>query len=374
MLSYSSLRTKISSMAAIFVVFVGLAVPLGAGAASQPRDYDSYSIMYGGAWSKAEWQSKVDKGDTKHSSANLRQIYFNEGRGITAANFKNTVNGTVLNDGRVLVDGVVVATDAHVQGRNYLPGSVKDGSVYSRPIPDPFRPASDTAAWVNMDGGVYHYAIIKACGNTVRGKAVPKPTPTPTPKPTATPTPTPTPTPVITPTPSPTPTPVESFACLKLTVSQPDEKNAPRTFRFTVDSKVENVALTGYRFGVSEEGASNAVDVQDIDETQNFTDYTLGGGNWTVTAQVKTSAGVTAISAPCTAHVTVVETTPTPTITPTPTPGQVLGTTNLPSTGPEALLGGAIGLTAIGYTARGYFRSRNSVLDALRGKDQSSNK
>jgi hypothetical protein len=56
-----------------------------------------------------------------------------------------------------------------------------------------------------------------------------------------------------------------------------------------------------------------------------------------------------------------------PTPTPTPT-GQVLGAT-LPATGPETLLGGVGGLTAIGYATRGYIRSRKSLLDALRGKN-----
>jgi hypothetical protein len=273
-----TISTLAARVAAMGLVVAGLVVPAMTLADSQPRDFDKYSIMYGGAWTKAEWTKKVDNGDGKNAAANIQKIYFNEGRGITRANFATTVDGEVHNNGEVVVGGKVVATAAHVQGREFLPGSTKDGSVYSRPIPDPFRPAGDVAAWVNMDGGVYHYAIIKACGNTVRGQAVAKPTPSPTPKPTEKPTPKPTPTatsevtptPTATPTPTPTPTPVV---------------------------------------------------------------------------------------------------TPAPTTTPTPT-GEVLGVATLPDTGPEALLGGVAGVTALGYAARGYLRSRRSVLDALRGKDK----
>jgi len=63
--------------------------------------------------------------------------------------------------------------------------------------------------------------------------------------------------------------------------------------------------------------------------------------------------------------------TPTPkpkTPTPTPTPkeeGKVLGTT-LPQTGPEAALGGMIGLTGIGVASRAYLRSRKDLKNSLR--------
>lgn len=65
--------------------------------------------------------------------------------------------------------------------------------------------------------------------------------------------------------------------------------------------------------------------------------------------------------------------TATPVHTPTPTPKAtpaVLGTSTpaLPDTGAESLLGGAAGLTAIGYATRSYLRSRKSVVDALRRK------
>jgi uncharacterized repeat protein (TIGR01451 family) len=53
-------------------------------------------------------------------------------------------------------------------------------------------------------------------------------------------------------------------------------------------------------------------------------------------------------------------TTPTPTPTPTPSP--------LPETGPVGALGGALGITGLGYAASAYVRSRQSLKDVLRKK------
>jgi hypothetical protein len=74
---------------------------------------------------------------------------------------------------------------------------------------------------------------------------------------------------------------------------------------------------------------------------------------------------------------TPVRPTPSPTVTPTPThspspspkKGDVLGdATSLPATGPEGALAGATGVTAIGYSAVAYIRSRRDLLKALRRK------
>ena len=328
-----------------------------AGATSQPRDADSNAIMYNGAYSKTEWANKVKNGDTKNSAANLQKIYYNEGRGITSANFtaSTTVDGTVFKDGHIEVNGKTVATGAKSVGREYMAGSTKSGSVWERPTSVSFSSIS-IPAWVSMEGGTFKYAIIKSCGNPVRATAVAKPTPSPTPKPTA--------------SPKPSPSPVQEFVCLDLTPSQPDKAKTPDIFRFTVESRVKNVTTTGYRFTASKDGGSS--EVKDTDATTKYRDFTLTPGTWTVTAQVKTSAGISAINTACTAtvHVNQASPSPTPSASPSPTPtkgGQVLSAT-LPATGPETLLGGVAGVTALGYASRAYLRSRKSVIDALRGK------
>ncbi|GAC1603176.1 MAG: hypothetical protein NVS3B29_07410 [Candidatus Saccharimonadales bacterium] len=44
------------------------------------------------------------------------------------------------------------------------------------------------------------------------------------------------------------------------------------------------------------------------------------------------------------------------------------GSSNLPQTGAESLLGGAAGVTALGYAGSAYLRSKKSVIEALRRK------
>jgi hypothetical protein len=333
-----------------------------AGADSQPRDANANSVMYNGAYSKGEWLNKVASGDGIHSADDLQQIYYNQGRGITEANFISsaTVDGTVFQDGHVEVGGATVAVNALSVGRNYVPGSTVSGSIWQRPTQSVFLSGS-IPAFVDMQGGVFHYAIIKSCGNPVSAVPTTKPTPTPIP--------TPRPTPKPSPSPTTTPTPQQSFECVNIKASQPDSINQPGTFRFTILGSTSNVSVTGYRFTVHQEGATTSPDVSDTAATTNFADFTFGAGTWDVNGQVKTTAGITQISDECSTKVVVTQASPSPVPTPTPTPtGQVLGAT-LPATGPETLLGGVGGLTAIGYATRGYIRSRKSLLDALRGKN-----
>jgi hypothetical protein len=278
MSTHTTLTSKLAQFSLAGLMVASLVTPTLAAAAYESRDANTGAIIYNGTYSKTEWDYRIHNGDSLHTATNIQQIYFNEGRGITEASFMSgdTVDGTVFKDGHVEVNGKTVATSALTVSRDKAPGAIASGSVWQTPT-STVMASTSIPAFVNMQGGTFHYAVIKSCGNPVRATVVPTPTPTPTPKPTVTPsptphvTPTPTPKPTVTPTPKPTPTPV------------------------------------------------------------------------------------------------VVITTPTPTPTPT---GKVLGT-SLPATGPEALLGGVAGLTAMGYATRGYLRSRKSVLDALRGKHQS---
>lgn len=178
----------------------GLGMPVfQALAESSGRDCDSNAVMFCGAGSKAEFQKKVTSGDTKHSAANLQQIFGS--RGITLSDFmsSSTVDGFVTRDGAVVVNGEVVATNALSSGRSFMTGSVRSGELWERPTSVSFR-SSPLSSWVHMEGGSFKWAIVKSCGNPVR--AVPKkkvtPTPTPTPTPTVTIIRTVTPTPIVT--------------------------------------------------------------------------------------------------------------------------------------------------------------------------------
>jgi hypothetical protein len=358
----SNLYSKLLRIFAIGLVFGALVAPGLSNAGSQPRDADTNSIMYNGAYTKSEWLSKVKNGDTKNTAANLQQIYYSEGRGITEANFNSasTVEGTVYKDGRVVVGGKTVATGAQSIGRDFMEGSHQSGSVWERPTSVSFA-ADSIPAFVNMEGGTFRYAIIKSCGNPARATPV-KPSPSPSVSPSPSPSPKP--------SPSPSPTPEQEFECLEIETNQPDKINQPGLFRFSVRSRAHNVTVSGYRFTVtqkSDDGQSNvAVDVRDTSADESSVEFTLAAGTWEVQAQVKTSAGITAINEVCSATIIVKQATPAPSPTPSGS-GEVLGAT-LPAAGPELALGAVAGLTAVGYAGRAYLRSRRSVLDALRGK------
>jgi hypothetical protein len=136
-----------------------------------------------------------------------------------------------------------------------------------------------------------------------------------------------------------------------------DDKSV--TFRFTIVPETKNVDITGYRFMFGDGSSAQDVSVDHIERSVN------AGGSLRVEGQVKTSAGISAVSEACSATVTVAPpVAPPPVVPPT---GQVLGA-SLPATGPEAALGGIAGVSAIGVASRAYLRSRKSLLDSMRRK------
>lgn len=331
-------------------------VPAAVGATTNPTDTDSNAIMWGGAYDKAAFLNKVANGDGHNSSANLKNIYYNEGRGITSSNFSSasTVDGTVFKDGHVEVNGKTVATGAVSVGRVKLTGSWADHELWARPTSVSFA-ANSIQAFVDLQNGVFQYAILKSCGNPVTATPVTTPTSS---KPVA-------PSKSPSPSPSPSPTPNASDICQRLTPTQPDKRNQPTLFRFSVsNSRPYGVAVTGYRFSFSD-GTDDVV----TSANKNYVERTVTAGqSLTVHAVVQTNHGESDSSEACSATVTVNAASATSTPTPSPqSTGQVLGV-SLPDTGPEAALGGVLGLTGMGMAAGAYVRSRRTLVSALRGK------
>ena len=161
----------------ILALFTAIIVPVVR--ASQPRDYDTNAIIYGGAYSVSELNRKINNGTGKaYQSANQLKHFFNT-LGIYQEQFGELSDGYVYKDGRVVVNGKVVYQDAKSYGRQYIAGSVKDETfkypVYWRHTKHSF--ASDRIpayAYMNQDGS-FAYGIIKSCGNPVKGVGVKKP-------------------------------------------------------------------------------------------------------------------------------------------------------------------------------------------------------
>lgn len=356
----SGLRRWILGLVAVTMLGSLLSlIPMTALAAGEAND-----IMWAGAADKTAFLNKVANGDGHNSARNLQTIYYKQGRGITEANFKDSVDGMVYKDGRVVVNGKTVATEAVSVGRSNISGSWDDHGLYARPTSVSFQ-SNSLPAFVYLSNGVFTYAIIKDCGNPVSAAPV-KSSPSPSPQVTSKATPKVTPKAV----PSPSPSPDASQACRKLTPSRPHANSEPGLFRFTVSSQAPSGAkIQGYRFGFDD-------GTEDIEtaSNRNYVERTLEADQTlTVRAWVVTSAGESDDNDACSATVMVHAasksgSTPPPSPSPSSKPvdkGQVLGV-SLPDTGPEAALGGAVGLGAMGSAAVAYRRSRRSLLSALR--------
>jgi len=156
----------------IFGLVTALTTPFMINAAASPRDFDANAVVYGGAFSKAELISKINNGDTRHSD--LKQVFYNENRGITESGINSSVDGVVKKDGTVWVGGSQVATGVFSSGRSYIPGSTHDGTLWMRPPSVSFL-SSQLDAFVLMDGGTFKAVVIKSCGNPIKILSAPFP-------------------------------------------------------------------------------------------------------------------------------------------------------------------------------------------------------
>jgi uncharacterized repeat protein (TIGR01451 family) len=293
------------------------------------------------------------------SDPSKRHIEHNLGTIAKGTGVEATITAKVTGTTGYIDNQACFKADHGQQGCDHAIVKVKDSTPTPTPTPSTSVTPSPTPS----------PSVTPTPTPTPTPSVTPTPTPTPskTPTPTPTPskTPTPTPTPSKTPTPTPTPTPKPGdFTCAGLTAAPKGGDLNSLTYVFTVKPVVTgNVKVTGYQFEIVAENGSK----KPISSDTNAVEFTFAqAGTYTVHAQVKTSAGTTAIVELCSVKLTVGPTDKTPQPTP---PGESLGTsTTLPETGPEAALGGAMGLGAIGFATRSYLRSRRSLLEALRRK------
>lgn len=158
------------------IAMVAVVLSAGRAQAAEARDCTPNSIMWCGAYTKTEWAYKLVGGDKHNTPANLQHIY--SSFGVSIDQMKQAVEGEVTKDGRVLVNGRVVATGARSTGRDYISPSVKQNGVWVRDTSVSFRSPS-LAAYVYQKDGVFKWAVVKSCGNVVLAKPVLKPKPVP---------------------------------------------------------------------------------------------------------------------------------------------------------------------------------------------------
>src|SRR4051812_973624 len=99
----------ISNFALGGAVAIASIMPMSAQAAGV-RDCDQYAVVYCGAYTQSELLTKIEKGDSKHTTADIQHIFYGEGRGITKAGIQSAKAGVVYANGDVKVDGKLVAT------------------------------------------------------------------------------------------------------------------------------------------------------------------------------------------------------------------------------------------------------------------------
>lgn len=341
-------------------LFIGLAVGLaltgalfagGQAAAANPRDCDDNAIIKCGALTASELRQKYTANDT----GDVDEVYTRYGISSIMVASSEVKMGEVKRNGSVLVDGKVVATGARSLGRTNLPGSstvtIGGKRFYERPTSVSFAGDSISAfVYLNADGQ-FTAAILTSCGNPV--KATPKPAPKPTPQ----------------------PTPV--YTCSSLVTTRLSETSR----RFTVTASASNGAtIKGYRYDFGDDSSQETTERTITHDYADAGDYQAK-----VTVLVEVNGTVKEVDGnACTLGVSVTKKEQPP----APAPKcDVKGRENIPKndarcketptpeapkeiakTGPEALLGGGIGLSSLTAAAYYYRRSRHDMIATLLGR------
>ena len=126
-----------------------------------------------GVWSVSEMRNAYNKDTTP----GLKNIFHGMGISGDMVNKSTVKEGTVGKDGNIIVGGKVVGTNAVSAGRTAMSHTKervkheKNGTIYySSPTYDSFR-STKLDAYVFFDAdGRFQAAVIKECGNPVKGK------------------------------------------------------------------------------------------------------------------------------------------------------------------------------------------------------------
>ena len=174
-------RSRWGKALAAVILLAGIAIPaviVTTAHASTPcpsdglgRDCDANSLIWGGAYSKPEFDTAVYTNDRDlDGHTGLQAMYASLGVSKATFDSADTVQGTVYKDGTVVVNGKVVQSNTWSSGRNYDTGSIAKNAggttLYFRPERVSFL-SDSIPAWVNMSGGSFHYAVLMSCGNTI---------------------------------------------------------------------------------------------------------------------------------------------------------------------------------------------------------------
>lgn len=334
------MKALLSAAALVLAFATAVVMAPNLQAQSSVRDCDSNAIIYCGALTQAELKQKY----SANASNDLPAVF--SYYGISAGDIDGTSSeikmGEVTKDGRVLVDGKVVATGAKSVGRQNMSGSsavkIGDKTYYERATSISFR-SNSLSAIVMMKNGQFHRAILTSCGNPVVAVPV-KPVEQPKPQP--------------------------AYACTKLQAQLIRREGQNATYRFTTTATATNGAtIVNYDYGFGD-----GMGVKGVGSTYEYT-YKQPG---TYTAEVAVNVRVDnetkrATGDACKVKVTVEE-EKKPVEKPEEKPpveeekGEVLPA-EVPTTGAGQFIGAGMGVSSL--TAAGYYflRSRRDLMSTL---------
>jgi len=160
----------------IFTLFLLFLTPFSAFASS--RDCDGNAVIYCGSLTKSELKTSLNKGTGKQyqSAQELQALFSKYDITIKDIDSDNLKDGRVTKSGKVFVGSKQYASNVKSTGRHKTEHSKQVSGVsyplYERPTSDSFLSDSiDAFVYVNYDNTMA-FAIIKSCGNIVRGVGV----------------------------------------------------------------------------------------------------------------------------------------------------------------------------------------------------------
>lgn len=171
----------------VAVAVIGLAIGAALFGVASPKasaaDCDENAIMYCGTGNASQFISKVQANDDGHGHHDLQAVFANYG--LVSSDYSKFVTsarpGTAYRDGRIVVDGQTVATNAtsigrlaSFQGSGYFSKTIAGHTYYGNTNDKSF--AAGTASIPVMaffnSKGVMQFAVLTSCGNPTSGQNV----------------------------------------------------------------------------------------------------------------------------------------------------------------------------------------------------------